>query len=121
MKERHQGRALAAGRHVFAPEIVDDVDAGQGCEQATVADLIGHALARTVKNRVAMKADHLDRGIAAFRQQGADGVTMKTGELGSDLGNFGGALPGPAAEDGAKLRLHRLGIRNRQSRAAFDR
>ena len=40
VKERHEGRALAASRHVFAPEIVDDVDAGQGCEQATVADLI---------------------------------------------------------------------------------
>ena len=43
MIDRHERRALAAGRHVVGAEIIDDVDAKGLRERRAVADLDGEA------------------------------------------------------------------------------
>ncbi len=50
MVKRHQGRALPAGLHIGAAEIIDHIDAGQPRQEGAIADLPGPALRRTVQD-----------------------------------------------------------------------
>ena len=62
MVERHQRRALAAGGDIGAAEIGDDIDPDEPRQQGAVADLPGAALVRAVQDRMAVKADQVERG-----------------------------------------------------------
>ncbi len=46
--------------HVVCTHVVDDVDAGFGCQQRSVAELDGQRLIRSVEHSLAMEADQVD-------------------------------------------------------------
>ena len=58
--DRHQRRALAAGRHVVGAEIIDDIDAKALRQRCAIADLDGEAPLRPVQHGLAVKADDVD-------------------------------------------------------------
>ncbi len=77
MQRRHQGRALAAGRHVAAAEIRHHVDARQLCQQRGLLALAGIAgaivQAGPMAHGLAVRADRRDgaRRLAGIAQQGS--------------------------------------------------
>ena len=57
VKSGHQRRALAAGRHVAAAQVGDDIDARQFGQQGRVVQLARKAQFGAVADGLAMRAD----------------------------------------------------------------
>ena len=85
MKGRHQGGALATGRHVATPEVGHGGDAGALGDEIGIADLQAVAMGRAglMAHRLAVTADGANGGRrhAGLVEQGQDSVGKTVAEF----------------------------------------
>ena len=77
VERRDQGRALAAGGHVAAPEVRDDVDAGALREARGIVQLDREAEVGAMAHRLAVAADRADRALRATPASREDRSTAR--------------------------------------------
>ena len=105
MEQRRQRRTLAARRDVGRAEIGDDVDPEPARQGGAVAQLPGAALGRAMQDRVAVKADEIDRGPLVACEKMFDRLAVEPGELGLDRGDRADPAQRPAQPLAKRVRI----------------
>ena len=81
MKQRRQRSPLPARSNIGRPKVGDDIQPQQPRQQPAVADLPAAAIGRAMQDRVAMKADNVDRNSRMPTEKLLERLAMEPGQL----------------------------------------